>query len=283
MLTGETGAPWSYDEIEVVVDEYMRLLSVELHGERPRKTEAVARLRALLPARSTASIERKMQNVSAILDEEQSPWIDGYKPLSHYQRALRDAVLRRIGFGHRLAETLAEYQASTLAAPVPRRPLLEDVLVDRPTGLSRSKYNGIGITAGPVGALRDYRNHQLGTAGEEWVLDLERDSLARAGRPDLAAKISWVARDVGDGAGYDVASFRLDGSPLAIEVKTTNLGYRTPFYVTRWEVQVSERIPSEYSLYRVFDFRSDPHLYRLDSSIPSNSKLEPTVFVGVPA
>ena len=58
MLTGETGAPWSYDEIEVVVDEYMRLLSVELHGERPRKTEAVARLRALLPARSTASIER---------------------------------------------------------------------------------------------------------------------------------------------------------------------------------------------------------------------------------
>jgi hypothetical protein len=159
---------------------------------------------------------------------------------------------------------------------------MNEVLVERPSGLSSRKYRGIGITVGPIGALHDYRNRQLGKAGEEWVVELERDTLIRSGRSDLAEQVVWVANDVGDGAGYDISSFRSDGSPVFIEVKTTNLGVRTPFYVTRWEIQVSERMAIQYSLYRVFDFRSDPHLYLLEGSIAASSKLEPTIFLGVP-
>jgi hypothetical protein len=113
-------------------------------------------------------------------------------------------------------------------------------------------------------------------------VDAERNSLAKVGRPDLADQVVWVAKDLGDGAGYDIASFRVDGTPLHIEVKTTNLGVRTPFHITRWEVEVSRREAPIWSLYRVFDFRSDPHIYRLDGSVEESAKLEPTVFVGLP-
>jgi hypothetical protein len=137
------------------------------------------------------------------------------------------------------------------------------------------------LTAGPIGALRDFQNRRLGTAGEEWVLDRERIELSRRGRSDLADQVDWVAQR-GDGAGYDILSFRPDGLPLEIEVKTTNLGSRTPFFVTRWEVSVSRRDHDRYALYRVFDFRNEPRLYRLEGSIEDSARLEPTVFAGVP-
>ena len=187
-----------------------------------------------------------------------------------------------MGRSHRLGEALAEYQSSTLPAPTQDRLAVEDVEVPAPSGLPTRKHRSIGITTGPFGALQDYRNRQLGKAGEEWVVDVERESLVRAGRRDLADLVVWVANDVGDGAGYDIASFRKDGAPLLIEVKTTNLGLRTPFYVTRWEVEVSSREATHYSLYRVFDFRSQPRLYCLPGSIAESSRLEPSVFVGLP-
>jgi hypothetical protein len=282
VLIGNTGENWTSDEVEAVVDAYFALLANELRGERPRKSDIIKRLQTSLTTRSSASIERKMQNISAVLDEEQYAWLDGYKPLAHYQLTLRDAMLSRLTSSRRLAETLAEYQANTLAAPTSSPPALEDVLVPSPSRLSHSGRRGIGITAGPVGALQDYRNRQLGTAGEEWVLELERETLGRAGRSDLASQVVWVAKEVGDGAGYDISSFRPNGDPLMIEVKTTNLGVRTPFFVTRWEVEVSARISSEYSLYRVFDFRAQPHLYRLEGSISASTRLVPTVFLGLP-
>jgi hypothetical protein len=37
--------------------------------------------------RSEGSIERKLQNISAVLDVLGAPWINGYKPLAHDQDA----------------------------------------------------------------------------------------------------------------------------------------------------------------------------------------------------
>jgi hypothetical protein len=279
---GERGKPWTPNEIDLVVAAYFALLGRELRGERPIKADIVRELRTALPARSVASIERKMQNISAVLDEEHRPWIDGYKPLAHYQHSLRDVVEGTFARSHRLAETLAEYQASAIAAPTGVQPTIEDVLVEAPSVASRPRARSIGIVGSQFGALQDYQNRRLGKSGEEWVLAAEQASLRRHGRDDLAERVVWVANDVGDGAGYDIESYRPDGSPLLIEVKTTNLGLRTPFYVTRWEVAVSAERSSTYSLYRVFDFRSDPRLYRLDGSIERAARLTPTVFLGVP-
>lgn len=280
--SGETGGPWTDVEIDLAITAYLDLLAAELRGERPVKATRVRDLQSLMPARSTGSIERKLANISAVLDERQQPWIDGYKPYSHYQAALEQAVVRRLGLERRLSETMAEYQANTLPAPQPNRLATEDVLVPPPSVAKRGGRPSIGVTTGAFGALQDFRNRQLGRAGEEWVVDAERESLDRLGRRDLADRVVWAANDIGDGLGYDIASFKPDGTLRHIEVKTTNLGARTPFYITRWEVEVSGTESSVWSLYRVFDFRSDPRIYRLDGSVQDSARLEPSVFVGVP-
>ena len=64
---------------------YLDMLRMEDRSERYSKADAVRALQAMLPVRSKGSIERKLQNVSAILDELGRDWIDGYKPLPHYQ------------------------------------------------------------------------------------------------------------------------------------------------------------------------------------------------------
>jgi len=279
---GETGGPWTDEEIDLAITAYLDLLAAELRGERPVKATRVREVQRLMPARSTGSIERKLANISAVLDERQQPWIDGYKPYSHYQAALEQAVVRRLGLDRRLSETMAEYQANTLPAPQPTRLATEDVLVGPPSVAKRGGRPPIGVTTGAFGALQDFRNRQLGRAGEEWVVDAERESLDRLGRRDLADRVVWAANDIGDGLGYDVTSFKPDGTPRHIEVKTTNLGARTPFYITRREVEVSRTESPVWSLYRVFDFRSDPRIYRLDGSVEESAHLEPSVFVGVP-
>jgi hypothetical protein len=279
---GETGRPWTEGEIDLAITAYFDLLAAELRGERLVKASRVRELQNLMPARSIGSIERKLANISAVLDERQQPWIDGYKPYSHYQAALERAVIRRLGLERRLSETMAEYQASTLPASQPTRLATGDVLVPPPSVARRTGRPSIGVTTGAFGAMQDFRNRQLGRAGEEFVVDAEREHLDRLGRRDLADKVVWAANDIGDGLGYDITSFKDDGSPLLIEVKNTNLGARTPFFITRWEVEVSKREAEVWSLYRVYDFRSDPRIYRLDGSAERSARLETSVFVGVP-
>ncbi len=279
-ISGEQGKPWTDDEIDLVVAAYFDLLAAEMRGERPTKAAIVRDLGRLMPARSPGSIEFKMGNISAVLEELHEPWVDGYKPYPNYQAALRRAVVDRLG--HRIGETLADYQANPLPGTTGARRGSDDLFVPPPSVEQRGRRTSIGITAGAFGALRDLQNRRLGRAGEEFVLEAERMILDRHGRPDLAEQVRWTADVDGDGAGYDIASFRVDGTPLHIEVKTTNLGLRTPFHITRWEVETSRREAEIWSLYRVFDFKNDPRIYRLDGSVEESARLEPSVFVGVP-
>lgn len=282
-LVAATGQPWTATEIEATVAAYLEMLGLEVRGERFRKTDVVRRLQSLIPARSSRAIEAKFQNISAIRDEAGLLWIDGYKPLPHYQHALKVAVLSATGTGHRIGETLEAYESADLVASRPRRQATDDVLVPVPgTDGAGRRRTSVLLTGGQFSALRDFQKRQLGTAGEEWVVDLERESLKRSGRPDLADSVVWTARDVGDGAGYDVASFRPDGRERLIEVKTTNLGPRTPFYITRWEIDVSRERADVYSLYRVHGFARDPRIYVLNGSVEERARLDPEIFLGIP-
>lgn len=178
---------------------------------------------------------------------------------------------------------MVAFEQSAVTPPSPGRLATADVVVPVPTlGASRRDRTSVNVTGSPMSAMRDFKSHQLGAAGEEWVLDLEREELDRSGRTDLANHVRWVAREDGDGAGYDIRSFRSDGTDRLIEVKTTNLGARTPFYITRWEIEVSRRNPSNYSLYRVHGFARDPRIYVLDGSVEEHARLEPKVFLGIP-
>lgn len=280
---GQTGEAWTDGEIALTVSTYAQMLRMELRGERYSKVDLVRGLLAALPARSQGAVERKLQNVSAVLDESGLEWIDGFKPLHHYQQELRAVVLDTFSPRHRLAEAMASYGAADVPAAQHRALALEDVLVAPPGGRDRRRSaTSVHLTGGPISALRDFRARALGVAGEEWVLSLERESLVRAGRDDLAGRVVWTARDVGDGAGYDIQSFRPDGSDRFIEVKTTNLGLLTPFYISRWEVDVSARHADTYSLYRVHGFARDPRVYVLDGSVEECARLESAVFLGIP-
>jgi hypothetical protein len=280
---GQTGKPWTQFEIEATVGAYLDMLAMEQRGERYTKADVVRQLRQVMPARSGAAIEYKFSNISAILDEVGEPWIDGYKPQRNYQTDLRRTVMQRLESNTWLREALGAFESSALIAPQGRRLATADVLVAPPNAPGAGgKRSSVTLTAGPIPALRDFQAKALGDAGEKWVMELEQTQLDRLGRRDLADRVSWVARDVGDGYGYDIGSFFPDGRERLIEVKTTNYGARTPFYITRWEVEVSKQRAEAFSLYRVHGFARDPRVYVLDGSVETNAKLEPKVFLGIP-
>ena len=97
---------------------------------------------------------------------------------------------------------------------------------------------------------------------------------AEHGRPDLADRVRWTAREDGDGLGYDVLSYGLDGHERYIEVKTTRLGAETPFYITSAELDFARRRPGQYALYRVYDVLREPRFFTLEGDI--NEVLELT-------
>src|SRR5690242_3319336 len=87
------GAEWSRIEVEAAVRDYFDMLGKELRGEPYNKAEHNRQLQRLVPERTRGSIEKKHQNISAVLIELGYPYIDGYKPLSNFQRSLLPQVV----------------------------------------------------------------------------------------------------------------------------------------------------------------------------------------------
>ena len=76
-----------------------------------------------------------------------------------------------------------------------------------------------------------------------------------------------------------MASFDANGSARLIEVKTTNGGPETPFYVTANEVRVSAERAADYWLYRVHRFAKEPRIYALRGALDGASfTMTPTAF-----
>jgi hypothetical protein len=94
--------------------------------------------------------------------------------------------------------------------------------------------------------------------------------------------VQHVAATIGDGLGYDVLSFTADGRDRFIEVKTTQLGPMTPFYITESENSFSTENHDRYSLYRVYDFAARPSMFSLDGRVESSCTLRPTQFMALP-
>ncbi len=93
MTTPQAGQPWTDREIEAALDVYFEMLALDLKGRDFVKADYRTRLEDELPVRSKKSIELKWCNVSAVLDEMNLPWVDGYKPMPHYQAKLGPMVV----------------------------------------------------------------------------------------------------------------------------------------------------------------------------------------------
>jgi hypothetical protein len=218
------GRPWGDDELDAIIADYFAMLDDELNKRQYVKSHHSAALMERI-GRTHRSVEFKHQNVSAVLEELGMPWIPGYKPKRNYQNAIFDAIDRYLSAHGDLAVRAAEVVPDVPESQVFVETPLRREEAERPLGLERllKKFDPVE---------RDFRNRTLGKAGEAFVLDVERQKLAKAGRPDLARKIRWVSAEQSDGAGYDILSFDPTGQKRLIEVKTTNGAAKTPFFLT---------------------------------------------------
>lgn len=89
--------------------------------------------------------------------------------------------------------------------------------------------------------LQNNNNQLLGDFGEQKVLAYEKERLQKIGKPHLADKVKRVSLE-SDSYGYDILSFEVDQfgreNEINIEVKTTVNNAKTPFYLTRNELNL---------------------------------------------
>ena len=239
---------WSKIEIQAIVEDYFDMLEHEQHGRPFNKSQHRRELVEIL-WRTESSIEWKHMNISAVMASLGLPHIKGYTPQTHFQNALFEAVeeyLRRKDGLLRLLTcedemVLNEPQVSSVG------PNLD---FDEPPPIRLTSVRGapqdirriMGKFEDP--AERDARIRALGRAGESFVFETERRRLRCLGRSDLSDQVAWVARDEGDGSGYDILSFCGRGESAEeerlLEVKTTNGPKTTPFLITSNELNVSK-------------------------------------------
>jgi hypothetical protein len=281
---------WSREQVEAAVADYIEMLAMELRGEDYSKAERNRQLQAVI-GRTRGSIERKHQNISAVMIVQGFPYVSGYKPLGHAQKLLRDVVIERLLIAEDMHQSLTFIVENTQVD----QPMIKDLLSIKVAPPVREKQEYAVNEKSPDEPSvakkpfrRNYleaemRNRAIGLAGEKLAMRYEHERLWRAGKRDLAGRIDHVARSRGDGLGYDILSFETTGLERLIEVKTTNFGALTPFFVSRNEVGFSETAEVNYALYRLFNFRRQPSLFVLDGPLRRSCELEPFQYSALPA
>lgn len=272
---------WSRQEVQLVVADYFAMLHEEIEGRPYNKKARNEAVRRRLDQRTHPAVELKHQNISAILLERHLRPIDGYQPLANYQKLLADEVdaylselsLDAMERSATKTDDLEHAPQTLRQVPTPKPPPAPRGGSWHATPWRNGRVKGIDFLA------LEMANRALGDAGERLVFDEQRRKLATAGRDDLARRVQWVSKEVGDGLGYDIRSFRLDGSEKWIEVKTTRCGVHMPFLISRNEVECSVHRPECYELHRVFSFPRQPAAYVLAGSLRERCSLDPRTYL----
>ena len=277
---------WTASEIDIIVKDYFVMLEFEQTGVAFRKVDHWRDLMATID-RSKGAIERKHMNISAAMDTLGLPYINGYKPYTHLQHALFEAVVSHLNERPYLHNLLTG-QSATLHDGAAEYSTGEPIVVDETPPQRGGQGQGISEEIERIvrrfenPAERDALNRNLGKAGESLVYEHERRRLQSLGRKDLSDSVRWVARDDGDGYGFDILSFNGKGDEaeqeLWLEVKTTNGSATTPFYITRNELRVSKQRPDEFRVFRLYDFRKQASAYCLAPPLEKYVSLSPTIF-----
>jgi len=266
------GSDWTGDELDLIVADYFSMLADQFAGRPYVKARHNALLRERI-GRSRGSVEFKYENVSAVLEKMGMPWITGYKPARHHQGAIAEAIWRYL---EREPAALDVPTAPPLQIQVQESVFVQAPVIDRAAEKTPEALRRLIRKFDPV--ERDLRNRSLGKAGEEFVFEFERRQLTDMGRVDLSREVRWIARDEGDGAGYDVRSFTPEGNERLLEVKTTNGSARTPFFISRNELEVSKERPEHWRIYRVHLFATSPHIFILAPPLDSTLHLRPELW-----
>lgn len=139
---------------------------------------------------------------------------------------------------------------------------------------SKSKRRGVKMDY----SKRDKKNQELGGLGELMVLAYEKQQLIDAGKDDLVDQIVHISREEGDGLGYDIKSFNLDGAQKYIEVKTTAGPKNTAFYITHCELEFLIQHKHQAYIYRLYEFDREHNkakLYVITGEALTKLELQP--------
>jgi hypothetical protein len=97
-------------------------------------------------------------------------------------------------------------------------------------------------------------NKRIGDLGELFVKQYEEKRLKESGNSELVKKVIHIAKDKGDGLGYDIKSCDNNGKEIFIEVKTTTGKEKNVFFLTKNELERSKIEKEDFYLYRVYEF-----------------------------
>ena len=266
-MSKSTRIAWQPHENQAIVAVYMDMLKLELAGKKVVKAHYNQKLQRLI-GRSHKSIEFKHQNISAVMREIGLPFINGYKPAKNYQKDLIMVVVEYIT-AHGIERVLANAKGATKSASSAL------VYQKAPVMKSRQQAEAFDIHQFIIRqwpATRDAKLRQLGAAGEKFVFNAEKARLKDCG--NLASKVRWVAKEDGDGAGFDILSFSKQGKERFLEVKTTNGSATTPFWITANELRVSQENQDKFRIIRLYNFARKPTAYKLKPPLQDRVKLE---------
>jgi hypothetical protein len=144
-------------------------------------------------------------------------------------------------------------------------------------GITTEEFRGL---KGVDYSTKDKSNKRLGLLGERLVLEYEIKILEKNSRHDLAQKVTHHSETIGDGLGYDILSFDLNGTKKFIEVKTTKGAGKTDFFVTQTELRKS-KAETEFYLYRVYNYcekNNNGYLYIKKGILSDNFHLIPNEY-----
>lgn len=270
---------WARIEVEAVVADYLKMLSLELAGQAYSKAAHRRVLLEKLNGRSAGSVEFKHCNISAVLINLGCPYIRGYQPRANYQRLLYEVVEQQVVRSSGL-DSLALAAAQQPAVPPE---IVDFSKVETEPPVKRHSVSEASPHYARTPIKRDYlalesRNLSLGQAGEEFVFRYEQWRLVQMGKSELADRVEHVSQTKGDGLGYDILSFDPNGRERFIEVKTTAFGKETPFFISKNELHFSRDVGADFTLCRLFEFRQTPHLFSLKGALDQHCDLDPVTY-----
>ena len=275
---------WSWQECELIAADYLRMLEAELRGEKYNKAEHNRQLQTLLKDRTRGSIEKKHQNISAILNEIGAPIIDGYKPLSNYQKnILPDVIGAVVANNHSIEQIIQSNINQEIQTPIVTNIL--DSMVEPPEPRATAETSANYQLGAYVPRKRDYlkqadRNQSLGLAGEKFIINYEKARLIAKGKESLAEQVEHISLD-DDSKGYDIKSYDETGRDRFIEVKTTRYDRYSQFYVSPNELYTSKKYEKQYHLYRLFTFDKQPRFFIRQGDIQKNFIIRPSAYLAV--
>jgi len=274
---------WTDNELRAAVRDYFTMLQAELRG---RSSGTMSSWNALVrrPSdRDADSVQERHRQIAAILIDNGLPYSIVHAPAWGYRQSLVRAV-REYLHNH---PHMLELMEGAVFRPVRTLPELEYLeprrVLDRPPeprpeAADSDDPEHRELIAGVDYLEKEQRNRSLASAGEQFVLAFERRRLRAQGQRKYAESIEHVSAEYGEGSGFEILSYSVDGTARYIQVKTTRFRKETPLYLTAHELAMAMAHRKRYWIYRVFEFRDHPRVYMLNAPSIRRFTLEPTQY-----